>query len=97
MHQYISLIRSYLAYNTYKAIGKGLISSARISDDGRIIISLDLKKKLPDLPDGYANEVKEYAVDEKTYTQPPNLAIVIMIVGSRGTNPPEFTYPTSNA
>ncbi|KAG8861244.1 hypothetical protein FRB96_003194 [Tulasnella sp. 330] len=71
-------------YSTYKAIGKGLVSSARLTDDGRIVISLDLKKPLPDLPEGHANPVKEYAVDRKTYTHAPAMNIVIMIVGSRG-------------
>ncbi|KAG9038416.1 hypothetical protein FRB95_001273 [Tulasnella sp. JGI-2019a] len=71
-------------YSTYEAIGKGLISSARLTDDGRIVISLDLKKQLPDLPEGHANPVKEYAVDRQTFTDAPAMNIVIMIVGSRG-------------
>lgn len=51
--------------------------------DGRIAVSLDLKKKLPDLPKDYANPVREFAVDEEWHTAPP-MSIVIMIVGSRG-------------
>lgn len=62
------------------------MTSARLTDDGRIVISLDLKKPLPDLPEGYANPVKEYAVDRRTYTDAPAMNIVIMIVGSRGAN-----------
>jgi sterol 3beta-glucosyltransferase len=65
-------------------VGKGLTSSARVTPDGRISITLDLKNKLPDLPQGYANPVQEFAVDEKAYGNPPRINIVIMIVGSRG-------------
>jgi hypothetical protein len=71
-------------YAEYKAAGKGLASFARVSDDGRIIISLDLKQKLPDLPKDYAKPVKEFALDEQTWREVPQMAIVIMIVGSRG-------------
>ncbi|KAG8929704.1 hypothetical protein FRC02_005216 [Tulasnella sp. 418] len=73
-----------LNYSAYHASGKGLASSARVSDDGRIVISLDLKQKLPELPESYAKNVREYAVDKLTYDSPPKLSIVIMIVGSRG-------------
>jgi sterol 3beta-glucosyltransferase len=75
-----------LDYAEYKAAGKGLASFARVSDDGRIIISLDLKQKLPDLPKDYAKPVKEFAFDEKTWRDVPRMNIVIMIVGSRGTS-----------
>ena len=79
--------------------GRGLDSSARITEDGRIIVALDLKQALPDLPRGYANDVQEFAVDPqlKTTTEVtltgleigeerkvPHLSVVIMIVGSRG-------------
>ncbi|KAF8589708.1 glycosyltransferase family 1 protein [Ramaria rubella] len=70
-------------YAEYRLVGKGLDSFARVTPDGRISISLDLKNKLPDLPLGYANPVKEFAVDEN-YDKPPRINIVIMIVGSRG-------------
>ncbi|KAJ7272823.1 UDP-Glycosyltransferase/glycogen phosphorylase [Mycena rebaudengoi] len=70
-------------YIEYKSIGKGLNSSARMSPDGRIVISLDLKRKLPDLPEDYAQDVREFAVDPE-WKNYPSMNIVIMIVGSRG-------------
>ena len=73
------------AYSTYQALGKGLISSARITEDGEIVISLDLKEALPDLPKDYAKPVREYAVDPDSLAKVPAMNIVIMIVGSRGT------------
>jgi hypothetical protein len=66
--------------------GKGLVSFARVTEDGRIIVSLDLKKKLPDLPKEYAKDVKEFAVDERGWRDVPRMNVVIMIVGSRGTS-----------
>ncbi|QRW00852.1 glycosyltransferase family 1 protein [Ceratobasidium sp. AG-Ba] len=71
-------------YAAYKAMGKGLASSAEVTPDGRIVISLDLKKKLPDLPKDYANPVREYAVDTQEWCTAPSMNVVIMIVGSRG-------------
>ncbi|CAE6479214.1 unnamed protein product [Rhizoctonia solani] len=71
-------------YATYKALGKGLSSSANMTPDGRIVITLDLHKKLPDLPKNYANPVREYAVDRVDWQIAPPMNIVIMIVGSRG-------------
>ncbi|KAH7928152.1 glycosyltransferase family 1 protein [Leucogyrophana mollusca] len=71
-------------YAEYQATGQGLSSFARVSDDGRIIISLDLKKKLPEIPIGYARDVREFAVDDKAWKDVPCMNIVIMIVGSRG-------------
>ncbi|KAG8746143.1 hypothetical protein FRC10_006009 [Ceratobasidium sp. 414] len=71
-------------YAAYKAIGKGLTSSAEVTQDGRIVISLDMKKKLPDLPRDYANPVREYAVDKEDWHTAPAMNVVIMIVGSRG-------------
>ncbi|KDQ59788.1 glycosyltransferase family 1 protein [Jaapia argillacea MUCL 33604] len=74
----------------YTSSGKGLASSARVTSDGRIVVSLDLRKHLPELPDdgsSYAQDVKEFAVDEKVEGKEgdvPRLNIVIMIVGSRG-------------
>lgn len=75
-------------YAEYKAIGKGLASSARVTPDGRIVISLDLKNKLPDLPPDYAADVEEFAVEDTAakWRDCPSLNIVIMIVGSRGTS-----------
>ena len=52
--------------------------------DGRITVSINLKKALPDLPPDYARDVKEFAIDEVRYREVPPLNIVIMIVGSRG-------------
>ncbi|CAE6429532.1 unnamed protein product [Rhizoctonia solani] len=71
-------------YATYKALGKGLSSSANMTPDGRIVITLDLHKKLPDLPKNYANPVREYAVDRVDWNIAPSMNVVIMIVGSRG-------------
>ena len=71
-------------YSEYRASGKGLLSKARVTEDGRIAISLDLKRALPDLPPDYAREVKEFAIDEDKYREVPRMNIVIMIVGSRG-------------
>jgi hypothetical protein len=81
----ISKIRLLLPeYERYEATGKGLISSARLTEDGRISILLDLQQTLPDIPKDYANEVKEYAIDTISYSDAPPMSIVIMIVGSRG-------------
>ncbi|KAJ6630253.1 glycosyltransferase family 1 protein [Mycena sp. CBHHK59/15] len=68
----------------WKSIGKGLASSARVLPDGRIVVSLDLKQKLPDLPEEHAQDVKEFAVDAAEWKNYPSMNIVIMIVGSRG-------------
>jgi hypothetical protein len=73
-------------YVEYKSSGDGLTSSAQLTDDGRIVISLDLKKRLPDLPKDHARDVKEFALDEKTWSNVPAMNILIMIVGSRGGN-----------
>ncbi|TFK45549.1 glycosyltransferase family 1 protein [Heliocybe sulcata] len=73
-------------YLEYRSIGSGLTSRASVVRDGRIAVSLDLKKHLPDLPDDYAPEVAEFAVDSQAWQTGniPKLSIVIMIVGSRG-------------
>ncbi|THU98408.1 glycosyltransferase family 1 protein [Dendrothele bispora CBS 962.96] len=73
-------------YTKYTSIGRGLFSKARVEpDSGRIVISLDLKQALPDLPPQYAKDVNEFAVDKKEWNKvPKGLKIVIMIVGSRG-------------
>ncbi|KAG8698648.1 hypothetical protein FRC08_005788, partial [Ceratobasidium sp. 394] len=71
-------------YAAYKAMGKGLASSAEVTPDGRIVISLDMKKALPDLPRDYANPVREYAIDKEDWHTAPAMNVVIMIVGSRG-------------
>lgn len=68
----------------YKSSGKGLASAARVTADGRIVVSLDLKKKLPDLPPDYAQDIQEFAVDKTQWKDYPPMNIVIMIVGSRG-------------
>jgi len=66
-------------YSQYKLSGRGLDSSAQITDDGRITVALDLKQALPDLPSGYANSVREFAVDPelkvKTEVTPSGLEI----------------------
>jgi len=79
-----ALTRSVLDYSQYKSIGKGLSSFAHVDEDGRIVISLDLAQKLPDLPENYAPDVEEFAVDTKEWRDVPCMTIVIMIVGSRG-------------
>ncbi|KAJ6606176.1 UDP-Glycosyltransferase/glycogen phosphorylase [Mycena vulgaris] len=71
-------------YAEYKSFGKGLASTARVLPDGRIVISLDLKKKLPDLPEDHARDIQEFAVDKTEWKHYPSMNIVIMIVGSRG-------------
>ncbi|CAK5281074.1 unnamed protein product [Mycena citricolor] len=66
-------------------LGPSLTSTAHISPDGRIIISLDLKRALPDLPIEIVQNVQEFGVDaSQTWRSCPPLSIVIMIVGSRG-------------
>ena len=66
-------------YSQYALSGRGLDSSARITEDGRITVALDLKQALPDLPSGYANNVREFAIDpqlkEKTGETPFGLEI----------------------
>jgi len=83
-HSLIDAVAISLDYAEYKAAGKGLSSFARVDEDGRIVISLDLKQKLPDLPKDYAKSVEEFALDEQTWRDVPRMNIVIMIVGSRG-------------
>ncbi|KAF7298465.1 Glycosyltransferase family 1 protein [Mycena kentingensis (nom. inval.)] len=71
----------------YTAAGSGLASAARVLPDGRIVVSLDLKKHLPDLPKDHAQDVQEFATDPDAAHRPdacPSLNIVVMIVGSRG-------------
>ena len=89
---------SPIDYSQYALSGRGLDSSARITEDGRITVALDLKQALPDLPSGYANSVREFAVDPQLKTKAegtptglesrggtiPQLTVVVMIVGSRG-------------
>ncbi|KAF7975026.1 hypothetical protein HWV62_10657 [Athelia sp. TMB] len=73
-------------YAEWKSTGKGLASFARVGEDGRIVVSIDLKQKLPDLPKDYAKDVQEFGVDEGQHASRdvPAMNIVIMIVGSRG-------------
>ncbi|KAJ3846924.1 glycosyltransferase family 1 protein [Lentinula lateritia] len=71
-------------YAEYIQTGRGLFSKARIDPDGRIIISLDLKQQLPDLPPDYAPEIHEFGIDKSKWMEYPSMNIVIMIVGSRG-------------
>ncbi|KAJ3732112.1 glycosyltransferase family 1 protein [Lentinula guzmanii] len=71
-------------YVEYTQTGKGLFSKARIDPDGRIVVSLDLKQQLPDLPPDYAPEVHEFGIDKSKWMKYPSMNIVIMIVGSRG-------------
>lgn len=73
-------------YTQYTSLGEGLLSIAKLSLDGQISISFDLKKYLPDfLPSQIlTQEVDEFAVDREGWKDCPNMNIVIMIVGSRG-------------
>ncbi|GLB35572.1 putative glycosyltransferase family 1 protein [Lyophyllum shimeji] len=71
-------------YAEWKSTGKGLNSVARVTEDGRIVVSLELAQKLPDLRQDYARDVEEFAVDRTEWKQYPSMNIVIMIVGSRG-------------
>ena len=70
----------------YKSQGRGLLSIARLSLDGQMSMSFDLKKRLPDfLPSQIlSQEVEEFAVDHERWRDCPSMNIVIMIVGSRG-------------
>ncbi|KAL7410756.1 hypothetical protein BDY24DRAFT_398395 [Mrakia frigida] len=79
-------------WSTYKLSGSGLASLAKLSPDGRIVIDLNLKKHLPDLPADYAQEVYEPAVEKERGEKKggdkwggvPKLNVLLMIVGSRG-------------
>jgi sterol 3beta-glucosyltransferase len=70
-------------YSQYASSGKGLHSSARITEDGRITVALDLKQALPDLPSGYANSVREFAVDPQLKTAPEETRPGLEIEGVR--------------
>lgn len=73
-------------YAQYMSQGPGLLSIAKLSLDGQISMSFDLKKYLPDfLPSQIlTQEVVEFAVDHERWRDCPSMNIVIMIVGSRG-------------
>jgi sterol 3beta-glucosyltransferase len=73
-------------YSQYTSLGEGLLSIAKLTLDGQISTSFDLKKYLPDfLPSQIlTQEVDEFAVDHERWRDCPNMNIVIMIVGSRG-------------
>ena len=65
--------------------GPGLLSIAKLSLDGQISMSFDLKKYLPDfLPSQITQDVEEFGVDHERWRDCPSMNIVIMIVGSRG-------------
>ena len=74
-------------YSQYALSGRGLDSSARITEDGRITVTLDLKQALPDLPSGYANDVQEFAIDPqlkgKTEETPFGLGIEDLTEGGK--------------
>jgi hypothetical protein len=71
-------------YSEYMSLGKGLSSNARVGKDGRIAMSLNLGKKLPDLTENHALDIEEFAIDSTRWKDVPRLNIIIMIVGSRG-------------
>jgi hypothetical protein len=60
-----------------------LPTSVQLHSDGRINVSLALKRGLPDLPNNHALQVDEFATD-LNWKDCPQMNIVIMIVGSRG-------------
>ena len=65
--------------------GPGLLSIAKLSLDGQISMSFDLKKYLPDfLPSQITQDVEEFGVDHERWRDCPSMNIVVMIVGSRG-------------
>lgn len=66
--------------------GPGLLSIAKLSLDGQISMSFNLKKYIPDfLPSQIlTQDVDEFAVDHERWRDCPSMNIVIMIVGSRG-------------
>ncbi|KAF5392333.1 hypothetical protein D9757_001426 [Collybiopsis confluens] len=78
-------------------MGNGLHSRARVESDGRIVVYLDLKQQLPDLPPEYAPEVQEFGVDKAEWMIYPSMSIVIMIVGSRGRRCAAVRRPRSTA
>lgn len=83
---------------SYTLSGSHLSSLARITPDGRLVVDLALLNghQLPDLPKGYANEVREADVEIKPPAGPaekddsssdwkdrvPPFNILILIVGS---------------
>lgn len=95
LRQTVRFLRSitYVAYSRYQSIGKGLASSAQLTENGQILVSLDLKKKLPELPSDHAVPVREFAIDRAASDQAPPMSIVIMIVGSRGGSGQSFSVP----
>ena len=73
-------------YAQYMSQGPGLLSIAKLSLDGQISMSFNLKKYLPDFHPSqiFTQEVEEFAVDHERWRDCPSMNIVIMIVGSRG-------------
>lgn len=63
-----------------------LPTSVQLHSDGRINVSLALKRRLPDLPRNHALHVDEFAID-LNWRDCPCMSIVIMVVGSRGAFP----------
>ncbi|WVW85218.1 hypothetical protein I302_107256 [Kwoniella bestiolae CBS 10118] len=65
-------------------VGPGMTSHAKVSESGTVNIELKLNKTLPDLPEGYAQPVREIGVDKVDWRNCPEMFVVIFIVGSRG-------------
>ena len=89
-HALIRIIRSIIrggldsAYGGCAVSADELDSSVFVTEDGRIDIQLDFKKKLPPLPDFVPTipvDLTNFDPYEKTI---PRMNIVVMIVGSRG-------------
>ena len=80
------LIKNITDYAQYMSQGPGLLSIAKLSLDGQISMSFDLKKYLPDfLPSQFTQDaIEEFAVDHERWRDCPSMNVVIMIVGSRG-------------
>lgn len=78
-----------MRYDELAVSGPGADSRVAIDDRGRLDMYIDIKGDLrerqldEDMPDDYAPEVREYAVDQEGAECPP-LSIVIFVVGSRG-------------
>lgn len=88
----IRAFTTFLDYSKYLTQGKGLDSAASIDPDGRISLQFDLKEGMANMPPEHAQDVEEFAVDEKGWSVCPKINVVIMIVGSRGMSAASFTY-----
>ncbi|WVF67356.1 hypothetical protein IAT40_002111 [Kwoniella sp. CBS 6097] len=77
------------------ASGPGMTSHAAVDDAGQVDITLQLHRKLPELPTSFSRHVKEHGVDLKDWMKCPPLNVVIFIVGSRGDVQPYISLALS--